>query len=141
MKEIKTEVIINASTNQVWQVLTDFAAYPSWSTFMVSIEGAPILGSRLRNTMVLKDTPQVFKPIITKVAPNEAFEWLGSLPLGLFKGRHYFILEAMGKQQTKLIHGEQFTGLLHKMILRKIGTDTLLAFQRWNKAIKAKVEG
>lgn len=140
MKEIKTEIIIEATPSRVWDVLTDFGAYPDWSTFMKSIEGEAIEGTRLRNTLVLKDSPQVFKPIVTRVEPGQAFEWIGSLPLGIFKGRHYFILEASGDQQTKLIHGEQFSGLLHALILRKIGDDTLRAFQRWNKAIKERAE-
>lgn len=140
MKEIKTEIIIDVSPSRVWDVLTDFGSYPDWSTFIVSIEGKAVEGTRLRNTLVLKDSPQVFKPIITRAEPNQAFEWIGSLPLGIFKGRHYFILEASGDQQTKLIHGEQFSGLLHGLILRKIGEDTLRAFQRWNKALKERAE-
>lgn len=140
MKEIRTEIIINAKPSRVWDVLTDFRAYPDWSTFMVSIEGEPVKGTRLRNTLILKDSPQVFKPIVTRVEPNQVFEWEGSLPLGLFIGRHYFILEANGDDQTKLIHGEKFRGLLHGLILRKIGEDTLRAFQRWNKALKARAE-
>lgn len=140
MKEIKTEIIINASPSRVWNVLTDFSAYSDWSTFIESIEGEPIKGTRLRNTMVLNDRPQVFKPIVTRVESNQVFEWEGRLPLGLFIGQHYFILEANGDHQTKLIHGEKFRGLLHGLILRKIGEDTLRAFQRWNKALKARAE-
>ncbi len=141
MKELKTEIIINASKDKVWAVMMDFSAYPEWSTFIRSIEGEAKLGARLKNTLRLTTSDQVFKPVITRMEEGNAFEWLGSIPLGLFKGRHYFMLEEMGEQQTKLIHGEVFSGLLRGLIMNKIGEDTLRGFQAWNKALKVRVEG
>lgn len=140
MKELRTEIILNAPQAQIWQVLTDFQNYPTWNPFIVSIEGKPVLHSRLKNTLMSKGKPMVFTPIVTRVEENHAFEWLGSGFLGTFKGRHYFILEEVGKGQTKLIHGEKFSGLLSGPILKMIGDDTLLNFQRMNKALKERVE-
>jgi uncharacterized protein YndB with AHSA1/START domain len=34
MKEIYTEIEINASAEEVWHVLTDFGAYPEWNLFL-----------------------------------------------------------------------------------------------------------
>jgi uncharacterized membrane protein len=34
MKEIHTEIEINAPAEKVWRVLTDFAAYPEWNPFV-----------------------------------------------------------------------------------------------------------
>lgn len=31
MKKIETSIIIKATIEQVWQVLTDFKTYPEWS--------------------------------------------------------------------------------------------------------------
>ncbi|MBI4544746.1 MAG: SRPBCC family protein [Gemmatimonadetes bacterium] len=39
MKELYAEIDIEASAERVWQVLTDFAAYPEWNPFMRSISG------------------------------------------------------------------------------------------------------
>ena len=76
-----------------------------------------------------------------KSEPKQEFEWLGSGLMGMFKGRHYFILEDLGNGQTKLIHGEKFSGLLSGLILKMIGDDTLKNFQKMNKALKEVVEG
>ncbi|MEK6481969.1 SRPBCC domain-containing protein [Catalinimonas sp. 4WD22] len=140
MKELKTEIILNAPKEQIWKVLTDFPNYGSWNPFIVSIEGKPVLHSRLKNTLMSKGKPMVFKPVITRLEENKVFEWLGSGFLGTFKGRHYFILEKLGDGKTKLIHGEQFSGLLSGPILKMIGDDTLLNFQSMNKALKERVE-
>jgi uncharacterized protein YndB with AHSA1/START domain len=38
-KEIKTEILINASPDKVWAILTDFDNYPSWNPFITSLKG------------------------------------------------------------------------------------------------------
>jgi len=38
-RHIHTEIPIQISPRRVWQVLTDFAAYPGWNPFIVSLQG------------------------------------------------------------------------------------------------------
>ena len=47
MKEIRTEIAINASAERVWTVLTDFASFPQWSPFIAAAEGELTPGSAL----------------------------------------------------------------------------------------------
>ena len=39
MKQIRTEVEIESSPDRIWQVLTDFAAFPGWNPFIKSVTG------------------------------------------------------------------------------------------------------
>jgi uncharacterized protein YndB with AHSA1/START domain len=39
MRELRTEIEINASAEKVWRMLIDFDAYPLWNPFIRSIEG------------------------------------------------------------------------------------------------------
>lgn len=141
MKELKTEIILNAPVEKVWSTLISFSTYSEWNPFIPSIKGEAKEGTYLTNTMINNGKEMVFKPIVTKVEKNRHFEWLGSAVAGAFKGRHYFILEDLGNAQTKLIHGEKFSGILSGFILRFIGEDTLQGFQKMNKALKDRVEG
>ena len=141
MKQLRTEIILNASTEQVWKGLTDFESYKNWNPFIVSLEGELKKGGKLKATMLNKGKKNIFKPMITKLEENREFEWLGSGLLGMFKGRHYFQLEDLGNGQTKLIHGESFSGLLSGPIMKMIGEDTLKNFQAMNKGLKEVVEG
>ncbi len=47
MEEIKTEVVINAKPEEIWNVLTDFEKYPEWNPFIKSISGAHEEGEQL----------------------------------------------------------------------------------------------
>lgn len=140
MKSIQTEIIINAPADKVWNILTDFSNYPNWNSFIISVEGELEQGGKLKNTMIIEGEKNVFKPTITKVETNKYFEWLGKLPLGIFKGRHYFELESISPNQTKLIHGEKFSGWLRGIIMKKIGEATRNNFIKMNKELKMLAE-
>lgn len=140
MKELKTEIIIDAPRATVWQVLTQFSAYAAWNPFIVSIKGELVPGASLQTSMVQKGKKHHFTPVITHVKPGEQLEWLGKLPLGLFKGNHYFHLTSLTATQTRLLHGERFSGLLSTIILGKIGEDTLQGFTQMNQALKLRAE-
>jgi uncharacterized membrane protein len=47
MKQLHTEVEIEAPAERVWELLTDFATYPEWNPFIRSISGQPAPGERL----------------------------------------------------------------------------------------------
>lgn len=140
MKEIKTEIIIQAPQAVVWKVLTDFEAYGEWNPFIISITGKQEVGARLVTKMELDGKEQIFKPVIQQFDGQSQFEWLGKLPLGLFTGRHYFQVQAINAGQTKLIHGEIFGGLLRGIILKKVGEATLGSFLEMNRALKERAE-
>lgn len=140
MKELKTEIIINAPAARVWQVLTSFSEYPGWNPFITAIEGEAALGRQLRNEMQLQGKKWVFTPAITALEEGRQLEWLGKMPLNLFNGNHYFYLQPIGPHQTRLLHGERFSGWLSSILLKRIGEDTLRGFQRMNKALKQRAE-
>lgn len=44
---VETTIDIEADPQAVWDVLTDFPAYPDWNPFIDRIEGRPEVGARL----------------------------------------------------------------------------------------------
>lgn len=140
MKEIETQILINSPAKDVWNVLIDFRKYPLWNPFIISIKGKPEPGSELQVIMKLNGREANFSPIVSVSEKNKRFEWSGSMPLGLFNGHHYFILEEVSPGQTKLIHGEKFSGLLRPLVMKMIGKDTLKSFIIMNNALKERVE-
>ncbi len=141
MKALQTKIVINATAEKVWSILTDFEKFPQWNPFIVKLEGKPEVNTRLRAELKNGNGVSVFKPNVLVVEKSTAFEWLGSLPIpGLFNGHHYFRIEAISNAQVKFIHGEEFTGLLAGLIMSKIGEQTRNGFIAMNKALKERAE-
>jgi hypothetical protein len=141
MKNLQTEIIINASAEKVWNILMDFEKFPVWNPFIVKINGQPRVGAALRVELKNGNGVSVFKPKVLTAEINKTFEWLGSLPIpGIFNGQHYFKIEAISSNQIKFIHGENFSGLLAGLIMKQIGEQTLHGFIAMNKALKERAE-
>ena len=140
MKKIETYIEINAAQNQVWEVLTNFNLYPAWNPFIQKIVGDLAPEANLKTTIILNGKENHFTPVITALEEGEHFEWLGKGPLGMFNGRHYFKLEPVDANTTRLIHGEIFTGWAHRLILMMVGKNTELGFKAMNNALKRRVE-
>ncbi|HWS55527.1 MAG TPA: SRPBCC domain-containing protein [Pyrinomonadaceae bacterium] len=141
MREIHTEIEIEAAPEEVWRVLTDFGAYPSWNPFVKSVSGEPREGGRLEIfVQVPGGRGMRFTPEVLRAEPARELRWIGRMPLNLFNGEHIFRLEPAGPGRTRFHHGERFTGLLIPFMggtLRKVRRGYLLM----NEALKARVEG
>ena len=59
---------------------------------------------------------------------------------GVFDAEHYFLLEHISDNQTRLIHGGTFTGILAPL-MRKALAKTKEEFLRMNAALKTEREG
>src|SRR3990167_4643682 len=95
MKTIYTEITIAVPVSRVWDVLTDFGAYPQWNPFIREIKGNPQRGEKLTVTITPPgQKPRSFKPTIISVIPNTELSWLGHVLLpGIFDGEHLFIMK------------------------------------------------
>ena len=141
MKNLHTEITINAPAEKVWNILTDFEKFGEWNPFILSIEGNQEIGAQLKVVLKNGNGTSVFKPKVLILEKNKSFEWLGSLPIpGLFNGQHHFKLEKISEHQINFIHGEHFSGLLAGIIMKQIGEATQQSFMAMNKALKERAE-
>jgi hypothetical protein len=142
MKQLETTITIEAPAQKVWNILTDFSSYPEWNPFIQTVTGDPQQGKQLGIQLKVGDrSPQTFQPIVLVNEPAREFRWRGKLFIkGLFDGEHYFQLQDLGANRTRLIHGENFSGLLSGLIMRSIEQDTREGFERMNHALKQRAE-
>ncbi len=140
--KLQTEIMINASVSTVWQILTNFEAYPTWNPFIKSIKGEAKEGAILENVIHPEGgKAQTFKPTVLKSIPNQEFRWLGRLFVkGLFDGEHYFILEKVNENTTRFIHGENFSGILVNILMGMMKEQIQTSFEKMNQALKRKAE-
>ncbi|MFY0686777.1 MAG: SRPBCC domain-containing protein [Cyclobacteriaceae bacterium] len=140
-KQIYTEIEIDATPEQVWDVLIDLQHWQDWNPFIVSSEGKAEEGRKIKNTMVNGDKRMVFKPKVLTVDKYKEFKWQGHLLIpGLFDGMHKFEIQQTAGGKVRVVQSEQFKGILTGMVLKRIGDETISGFKAMNAALKERVE-
>ena len=141
-KELRSEIDIHATAERVWQILTDFDAYPDWNPFLVRASGRPRQGERLNLRMQpVGGRGMTFRPTVIEASPGRRLRWLGRLLVpGIFDGEHSFTIEAVGEGKVRLIQEEQFRGILVPLLWRSLQRRTLPAFEQMNLALKKRAE-
>ena len=143
MRELLTEIDIDASPETVWNVLSDFNSYPEWNPFIRSMKGKMQKGERLEAFLKPpKGKGMRIRPTVQEAIKDREFRWLGHLAgvNFLFNGEHYFKLDRISENRTRLSHGEIFSGILVPMLWKSLNTDTRDGFLKFNDAIKERSE-
>jgi len=141
MRELRSEIEVEASPERVWSVLADFAAYPEWNPFMRSLAGRCEVGSKLT---VRIEPPgaraMTFKPTILAAAPGRELRWLGRLFVpGLFDGEHRLEIEPLEDGRSRFVQSERFSGLLVGLFAKTLAA-TQRGFEQMNVALKRRTE-
>lgn len=113
MKRIETEIILNVESIKVWKVLTDFESYAKWCSSIKFIKGK----AKHNETIIMETaTPDgsgkmhTGKGKITELIPLKSLKWKGGIT-GILVGVHFWYIEPIENNKTKLIQGEDFYGL------------------------------
>ena len=129
MKKYNASTHINASPQQIWDILVDGASYPQWDPGMVRIEGQLSPGEKVK--FFTKFSPdQAFAVKITQFEPSKKMVFTGGMPLGLFKSERTHTLTPDSDGGTHFHTEEIFSGLLLPLFGRSIPdlTDNFEAF-------------
>ncbi len=142
MHQIRTEIVIPATPDEIWAVLSDFARYGEWNPLNLQARGEARLGARV--PMVFRNLASggdaVVQQTVRIVAADRGRElaWAGHVPF-LFAGRHGFLLTPRGRE-THVLHTEILGGLLARTWTRaKIARDFTPAYEAVNVALAVRV--
>lgn len=133
---LTSNIVVKATPEQVWAVLSDFSSYGEWSNF-TSIEGAPVEGERLKIRM----PGMSFRPFVTAAVAHEKLQWSAKvISERFFLGQHSFTLVRNDDGTTTVINSELFDGALVKPFgpFLKGGQDD--GYAGFNRALKSRVE-
>jgi hypothetical protein len=142
LKELHTEIEIQATAERVWQLLTDFASFPKWNPFIRHAKGEIKRGARLEIQIQPSGANgMTFRPTVLKADANRELRWLGHLLVpGLFDGEHSFTIEPLGENRVRFTQDEIFTGLFVHLFERGLDKNTRHGFEDMNRALKARAE-
>jgi hypothetical protein len=137
---LRTDIWIDSSPQQVWQVLTATADYPSWNPMISNLTGELREGNRIEFTEGTGSDSMTFHPKILRVRNAQELRWKGYVLVpGLFDGKHRFVLEKQGSK-THLIQSEDFSGLLSGRLAGSILRETSDQMKAMNIALKQRSE-
>lgn len=141
-KEIKTDILIHATPEKVWAILTNFDDYPNWNPFITSIQGDVKIGNKIiARIEPPKAKGMTFKPKVLVFDTNKEFRWIGHLLMpGLFDGEHTFQIIDNGNGTSTFIQSEKFRGILVPLFKKMLDNNTMNGFHEMNKKIKEKAE-
>jgi hypothetical protein len=141
MKELRTEIEIQATPDKVWQVLTNLDQYPEWNPFIHHAIGKAKLGEKVDITFRSGSKEMTLHCIVVKVEPNKELCWKYHVVLPvLFSGEHSFIIEQVEGNKIRFTDREIFNGLLVSTQAKDIDTHSKEGFEAMDKALKARAE-
>lgn len=144
MKSVHDEIVINAPPERVWQILTDFAAFPRWNPFIREARGRLRPGARLLVRLkIVGPRPSSFRPTVRVVDPPHELRWLARTGRpGVFDVERSFRIVAEGDGGSRLIQHESCTGVLAPLLFAAgIGRPILRGYRAMNAVLKARAEG
>jgi hypothetical protein len=141
MRQLRTDIEIDATPGRVWAILTDFASYPAWNPFIQSIRGEPVVGSKLEVRIAPPDgNAMTFKPTLLNVEPNRELRWLGRVLLPrIFDGEHVLQLVPLADGRVRFLQAERFRGVLVPFFGKTL-EKTERGFTAMNEALKRRAE-
>lgn len=142
-KEISTEIMINASPEKIWRILSDFNAYSSWNPFIKWVKGDVAVGNKIS---VRIEPPgakaMVFNPKVLVYEPNKEIRWLGHFLLrGIFDGEHSFKIIDHADGTSTFQQAEKFKGILVSLLAKQLDINTKQGFNEMNQKLKQLAEG
>lgn len=141
-KEIKTEIVINATPEKIWTLLTDFKNYSNWNPFIKSITGQAVVGNTITARIEPPDANgMTFKPKVLAFNTNKEFRWMGHFIFpGLFDGEHKFELTDNKNGTVTFTQSEKFNGILVSLFSKMLDTNTVNGFNAMNRKLKELAE-
>ena len=142
MKELHSEIEIQASAQRVWKLLTDFTSFPLWNPFIRRVSGEVKEGKQIKVYVQPSGTSGIkFQPTILKVEPNRELRWRGHfLTPGFFDGEHIFTIEPLDENCVRFVQREIFNGSLVPLFANKLDNETMRGFEEMNHALKVQAE-
>lgn len=134
-KKVHTELVIPATPQQVWSVLSDPSGFRQWNPVLIPIEGEFEKGAKLTYEMIQPDGKKsIVQAKVIEIIPEKKLNQYGGI-LGILTFDHTYLLEAV-EGGTKITQHEEYRGI---GVLFWNPAWVEVAYQKANESLKNKV--
>ena len=142
MKTIETSIVIQASADRVWMILTDLENYVNWNPFIVYARGDLVTGQQLqlRRAADLTNIPR-YGTVIAIDADDRRLSWATRGITSRFLNTDYsFTVEHISTETTRFGQRQTLGGFI-PAVLRRGGLNSRQSYmEAMNKALKRVAE-
>ena len=136
-KSVRAEIVINASPEEVWSVITDPHTYGEWNPIFIAYEGVFAEGNELGLQLKMGEGEATPVNVLVKdFVPNEWMHQGGGYPAILTYDHNWRLEPVPGG--TRVIQHEDYTGLY---VLFWDPASVERAYEQGNANLKARLEG
>jgi hypothetical protein len=145
-----TRVEIAAPAEQVWAVLTDLDAYPSWNPFTVRIETSYVVGTPITlhvdfdraasSPGVDGAKPRRQVETLRRWAPGEELAWDMTIgPAWFFRAQRSQRVEPLGPTRSRYVSEDAFAGAFSPVVEALYGAKVQRGFDAMGAALARRV--
>lgn len=135
---IDETVEVEAGEDEVFALVSDWAAWPQWTPGLIATRRIGRGGRRFSMTLAMPRLPRIWVPCELYASRPGYVEWGGGTPGGRI--RHRFELTAVGPARTRVRHVEYATGYL-ALILLPFERAFRGHDRRWSRALVHRFAG
>ena len=138
MRQVRTEIEIEATPERVWQVLTNWPEWSAWNPLLHRAEGRLGMSETVEIAFQGPGEKEVCTQCtVVELEPGHTWTWTYSVvaPL-LFRGEHTFAVEPDGPGRTRFAHCETFRGLLVPFFVDEAKTEA--DFEAMDRALEKR---
>ncbi len=140
-RTIYTDIIIDATPEQVWSVLTDTTSYKNWAAFLIDIQGEIKDGRKI--TAVFQTNPKKKKLTTIEhtisVVNGKEFYWAEKGPGGI-RDNHHFKVESTGDGKTRFIQSDEIMKGITWLAGGNLSKMYAEGYRAFNRNLKVEVE-
>jgi len=140
-RTVYTDIIIDATPDQVWAVLTDTESYPEWSYMLKKIDGTICDSCEIDAYFQTNPNKEKLTKVHHTIAviEGEEFRWSEVFQAGI-KDNHRFRVEPTEDGRTRFIQSDEFVGGATWLMGGFAVKMTKNGYPGFNQALKAEVE-
>jgi hypothetical protein len=142
MKTIKTSIVIRASAEYVWTILTNLDAYVDWNPYIVLARGDLVIGQPFRLRRAGDVTGNVGGAVVSAINTDDhTLSWITWwIHSRLLKTEYSFMIEAIDASSVLFLQHETLSGLI-PVVWRSGHLDNRRSYMAsMNKALKNVAE-
>lgn len=138
---LQAEIEIDATSTRVWDVLLNFASYPEWNPFVLSVVGELRESSIISVRLALPEGDESeFDAEIVRYVPGEELRFRSVvLAPWLLRREQFWQLRKTADDRCRFVQGADVSGLLLK-IGGKTPERMARGFVYMNQALKRRIE-